>query len=218
MERYQDGERLFGTPVTDFPAITENKRVFNLLKKLYDLYNKINRSINTWSNTLWNRLKIDEITESLLDYANKCRKLPSGLKQWPTYLELKDKIDEWSEKIPLIEMMYKNGLKERHWTMLENITNTRLPVNDNDFALKDIMAAPLLENKDEVEDICQTAIKEIDIEAKLRQVIIDWSTVKVQLSSFKNRGMLLVKGQELGEVVSQLEDSQMIMSSLASNR
>lgn len=218
MERYQDGERLFGTPVTDFPAITENKRVFNLLKKLYDLYNKINRSIDIWSNTLWNRLRIDDISESLMDYSNRCRKLPSGLKQWPTYLELKSKIDEWSEKIPLVEMMYKNGLKERHWIMLENVLDTKLPVYENDFALKNIMAAPLLQNKDEVEDICQTAIKEIDIEAKLRQVIADWSVIKVQLSTFKNRGLLLVKGQELGEVVALLEDSQMIMSSLASNR
>lgn len=218
MERYQDGERLFGTNITEFPTINENKRIFNLLKKLYDLYITVNRSIETWLNTLYTRIRVDEINETLLDYGNKCRKLPKSLKDWPTFLDLKNKIDEWTEKMLIVELMVKNSLKERHWAMIENATNTRLPVEDNDFALKDIMAAPLLENKDELEDICQTAIKEIDIEAKLRQIILDWSTIKIELAQFKNRGMLLVKGQELGEVVALLEDSQMIMSSLASNR
>lgn len=218
MERYQDGERLFKTPVTIYPSMDEIRRVFNLLKKLYDLFSKMNHSIEMWLNISWNRLQIDEIIETLVDYANKCRRLPKGLKSWPAFNELKDKIDEWTGKTILIEMMSKNGLKERHWKMLEKVTNTEFNVGESDFALKNIMIAPLLENKDEIEDICQTAIKEIDIEAKLRQIIMDWSTIKVELSTFKNRGLLLVKGQELGEIVNVLEDSQMIMSSLASNR
>jgi len=218
MECYQNGERLFGTKVTEYPTINENKRIFNLLKKLYDLYSMVNRAIETWLNTPYNRIRVDEITDSLLDYSNRCRKLPKSLKDWPTFIELKNKIDDWSEKMIIVELMVKNSLKERHWTMIENVTGTKFPIDDADFGLKDIMAAPILENKDELEDICQTAIKEIDIEAKLRQIVSDWSNIKVELSNFKNRGILLVKGQELGEVVAILEDSQMIMSSLASNR
>lgn len=218
MERYQDGERLFKTPVTLFPSLNETRRVFNLLKRLYDLYSAVNRSIQNWSGILWSRLKVDEIVDSLAEFTQKCRKLPQGLKEWPTYTELKNNIDEWYEKMILVEMMFKNSLKPRHWNMIEKVTGTLFPVNDTDFSLKDIMSAPLLKHKDELEDICQTAIKEIDIEAKLRQIILEWSTIKVELAQFKNRGFLLIKGQEIAEVVAILEDSQMIMSSLASNR
>jgi len=218
MDRYQEGERLFKMPVTSYPTLTETKRVFNLLKRLYDLYGSVNRSIQTWSNTLWNRLKVDDIIDSLSEYTSKCRKLPKGLKAWPTYEELKNNIDEWSDKMILVEMMFKNSLKPRHWEMIEKATGTLFPINNRDFALKDIMSAPLLKNKDELEDICQTAIKEIDIEAKLRQIILDWSTIKIEMAQFKNRGFLLIKGQEIAEVVAILEDSQMVMSSLASNR
>lgn len=218
MERYQDGERLFGTSITEFPTINENKRIFNLLKKLYDLYTAINRSIESWLNIPFSQINVDEITEVLVEYGNRCRKLPKSLKDWPTFIELKIKIDQWTEKMIVVEMMVKNSLKERHWIMIENITGWKFPVNESDFGLKNIIYAPILENKDELEDICQTAIKEIDIEAKLRQIIFDWSLIKVELAQFKNRGLLLVKGQELGEVVALLEDSQMIMGSLASNR
>lgn len=218
MERYQDGERLFNSPITMYPTMDEIKRKFFLLKKLYDLFSKMNHAIGAWSKMTWNRLQIDEIIDNLVDYANKCRRLPKGLQEWAAFHELKDKINEWTGKILLVEMMYKNGLKESHWKMLEKVTNTEFHVGDSDFLLKDIMVAPLLENKDEIEDICQTAIKEVDIEAKLKQIILEWSTIKVELAKFKNRGLLLVKGQELGETVAILEDSQMIIGSLASNR
>lgn len=218
MDRFQDGERLFNTPVTTYPSLNENKRIFNLLRKLYDLFNTVKSSIEKWSIIPWNRLKIDDIIENLADYSNKCRRLPKGVKEWPAFYELKKNIEEWSEKMIIVEMMFKNGLKERHWAMIEKLTDTHFPIDDIDFALIDVMKAPLMENKDEIEDICQTAIKEVDIEAKLRQIISDWSTIKAELSPFKSRGLLLVKGQELAEVVATLEDSQMIMSSLASNR
>lgn len=218
-ERYQDGELfLLGNVFNEYPSINENKRVFNYLKKLYDLYNKFNRHIGAWLASPWNRLPIDEMVDSLVDYDNKCRKLPSGLKTWPTFLELKTKIDEWKEKVPLIELMVKNPLKSRHWAMIEKVTNSTFPIDNNSFTLSGIFYAPLLENKDELEDICQTAIKEIDIEGKLRQIISDWTNMKIGLTTFKARGMLLLKGQELGETVALLEDSQMIISSLASNR
>lgn len=218
MERFQDGERLFGIPVTDYPSINEKKQIFTLLKRFYDLFGKVNQSIEIWSNTPWNRLRVDEIIETLTDYSTRCRKLPKSSKEWPTYIQLKRKLDEWTEKMTLVEMMFTNSLKERHWIMIEKITNTQFPVGEHNFVLKDVMAAPLLENKDDIEDICQTVVKEIDIEAKLRQIVSDWSNINIQLGTFKNRGMLLVKGQEISEVVALLEDSQMIMSSLATNR
>lgn len=58
----------------------------------------------------------------------------------------------------------------------------------------------------------------MDIEAKLRQVISDWSTINLQFAPFKARGELLLKGNETMELITALEDSLMIMNSLASNR
>lgn len=61
-------------------------------------------------------------------------------------------------------------------------------------------------------------MKEQDIEIKLKQIIADWAIVNLQFASFKQRGELLLKGIETVEIITQLEDSLMIISSLLANR
>lgn len=139
------------------------------------------------------------------------------MKTWPAFIELKKKIDDFSDSCPLLELMAGDGMKDRHWERLEKTLETKLDVESPSYLLGDVMKAPLLKFKDDIEDICVGANKEKDIEAKLKQVISDWSNVNILFSMFKGRE-LLIKAQEAIEIISLLEDSIMIMNSLASNR
>lgn len=69
-----------------------------------------------------------------------------------------------------------------------------------------------------VQDICISAVKEKDIEAKLKQVINDWSAADFMFGQFKTRGELLLKGDTTSETVALMEDSLMILGGLMSNR
>lgn len=140
-----------------------------------------------------------------------------ALRTWPAFTELKKKIDDFLDSCGLLELMASDSMKDRHWDRLQNILSTTLDVESPAFLLGDLMQAPLLPNKDDIEDVCVGANKEKDIEAKLKQVIAEWSIVNLQLAMFKGRE-LLIKAQEAMEIVGLLDDNIMILNSLATNR
>jgi dynein heavy chain len=80
------------------------------------------------------------------------------------------------------------------------------------------LQGPILENKEDLEDICISAVKEKDIEAKLSAVIKEWSAHVVTFKSFKTRGELKINSAEINELITVMEDSMMILSGLMSNR
>ncbi|KAL3320549.1 Dynein heavy chain 8, axonemal [Cichlidogyrus casuarinus] len=185
---YSGGEELFGLTITDYPELQRIKKELNLAQKLYQLYNNV------------------------LDT------LPKALKEWPAFEDLRKTIDDFNETCPLMEMMANKAMMTRHWERLEKLTGHKFDVESDNFLLRNLMEAPLLKNKEDIEDICISAVKEKDIEAKLKTVINDWSAQDFQFGTFKNRGELLLKGDTTSEAVTLMEDSLMILGSLMSNR
>ncbi|XP_077876201.1 dynein axonemal heavy chain 8 isoform X2 [Ictidomys tridecemlineatus] len=215
---YSSGEQLFGLPVTDYEVLHKTRKELNLLQKLYGLYDTVMSSISGYYEILWGDVDIEKINAELQEFQNRCRKLPKGLKDWQAYLDLKKRIDDFSESCPLLEMMTNKAMKLRHWDRISELTGTPFDVESDSFCLRNIMEAPLLKNKDDIEDICISASKEKDIEAKLTQVIENWTNQNLSFATFKGKGELLLKGTESGEIITLMEDSLMVLGSLLSNR
>ena len=217
-EVYSSGEKLFGLQVHEYPMLHKRKREFNFLNKLYSLYLQVMKSIDDFSDSPFIEINMEQINTEIQDFVNRCRMLPKGMKDWPAFIDLKKKIDDFYESCPLVELMASDAMKERHWTSLENIMQMKFDIHSATFTLGIVIKAPLLKYKDDIEDVCVGAIKEKDIETKLKQIISDWFSIILTFSPFKTRGDLLLKAGDVLDVVTLLEDSLMVMSSLASNR
>ncbi|XP_070978962.1 dynein axonemal heavy chain 5-like [Oncorhynchus clarkii lewisi] len=215
---YTGGEELFGLPVTQHPQLLEIRRQLTLLQKLYGLYNSVIDTVNGYYDILWADIHIDRINDELLDFQTRCRKLPRALKEWKAFLDLKKSIDEFNECCPLLELMTNKAMMTRHWKRIAEVTGHSFEVETDTFKLRNIMEAPLLKCKEEIEDICISAVKERDIEQKLKQVIAEWDNKTFTFANFKTRGELLLRGDSTAEIITNMEDSLMVLGSLMSNR
>ncbi|XP_055386175.1 dynein axonemal heavy chain 8 [Condylostylus longicornis] len=217
-EMYASGEKLFGLPESSYPVLEIKKREFNYLTKLYSLYLSVLKTIDDYYEMRWTAVDIEAMTTELADFQLRCRKLPRAMQSWPAYIDLKKKVDDFTETCPLLERMTDKAMKPRHWKHLNNILKTNFNIEDPKLTLGRIMDAPILANSEDVEDICIAAIKELDIEAKLKQVIANWTNVNLQFAPFKQRGDLALKGAETMDIITAIEDDLMAMNSLATNR
>lgn len=93
-------------------------------------------------------------------YSESCSRLPKDLKEWQAYRDLKNYIDTLKEQLPLIISLKKPSIMARHWEKIKDITHTKLNYeNPEQFYIEDIMAAKLLDFREDVEDITESADK-----------------------------------------------------------
>ena len=81
----------------------------------------------------------------------RCRKLPRALKEWQAFEELRKTIDDFNEMVPLLELMTNKAMKPRHWQRMADVTGHTFDVENEQFQLKNILEAPLLKYKEDIE-------------------------------------------------------------------
>ena len=150
-QTYSNGEDLFGMPVTPYPELEKIRKELNLLQKLYGLYNLVMDSIDGYYDILWVDVDTEKINSELLEFQNKCRKLPKGLKDWQAFRDLSKKIEDFNTVCPLLERMSDKAMKERHWKRIEELTKFTFDVESESFAMRNVMEAPLLVHMEDIE-------------------------------------------------------------------
>jgi dynein heavy chain len=161
---------------------------------------------------------MDTMTETVNNYQNLCKKLPKGLREWDAYKELKQTIDDFLEILPLLQLLSNKAIQPRHWSELLGVVGSTINLDPEYMKLHHLLGLHLLKHREELEEICNASVKELQIESKLNTIKEEWESTEFAFANFKNRGPVILKGQELGEIVEKLEESQMALGSMATNR
>lgn len=84
--------------------------------------------------------------------------------------------------------------------------------------LKHLLECNLLDNAAEIEEICEASTKEESLEAKLNTISEDWSDLPLTFGNYKSRGPVILKAADTFEIVEKLEESQLALAAMATNR
>ena len=215
---YSGGQELFGLERTELPQLAELAKQFKFLNQLYGLYNEVNSYTRSIRDVLWVNVKFSEIEAVMTEFQQKARRLPADMKNWPAYIDLQNKIDNFVDTMPLLDALSNPAVQPCHWKQIIELTGCELDIDKDVFRLGHVFDAGLLDHKDDVHDICNAAQQEAKILAKLKEIEADWQTTEFTFAPFKDMKDVLLKGAETNEIVTKIEDSVVVLSSLNSNR
>ena len=219
-DNFSSGEALFGLPVTLYPELEKTEKEIEFLDKLYSLWTNVTRTIGGYVDILWHDVKeqIDVMTETATSFQAQCKKLPKAMRDWPAYVDLRKKIDDFLEMLPLIQMLAAPAMRPRHWTRFQEITGSELDMAEDTFKLRNVVECSILKHFEDIEECAAGAVKEEQVEIKLKQVDGDWEDLIFVFNEFKQHGRVVLDMVATAELIEKLEDTSMALGGMATNR
>jgi dynein heavy chain len=220
-ELYNGGEKLFGLSESKYDTLDKIRKELRLLDQLYSLYQQVISTVDEYKNIPWADVvaNINEMNETVEQFNEKCKRLPRGLKQWDAYTELASEIENFIEVLPLLTELSKPAMRQRHWQMISNLTGHEFDMEKfSELKLKQVLEARLLDSREDIEEITDSAEKQLAIEQKLQQIRQLWDTQAFEFATWKNRGDVILGGTSVTTVVELLEDSQSSLIQMLTQR
>ena len=205
------GEELFGLPHQQYPKLRQIDMELKNLSQLYKLYSNVLETLTEWKEKLWSEIEQDMISDWIDEierFKKQCISLPKDLKTWQAYTELKVKIESYKEVLPIISELKKPSIRDRHWLKVVDVTGDQIPFDQEEiFVMEDLMKAKILDNKEEIEDICDSADKQVAIKKKLDELGAYWDYVEFTFAKWKQRESDCVLGMNtVNDILEKLEE------------
>ncbi|KAJ8610701.1 hypothetical protein CTAYLR_005659 [Chrysophaeum taylorii] len=218
VEMYVAGEELFALRTTKYPELVKTRKEVGLLDQLYVLYLDIQHALDNYRSVHWSdvTVRFQAMVDETTAFDARCKKLPKKLREWEAYTEMRAKVTDLQDLLPLIADLSKPSIKPRHWREVIDLIKTPLPFDKESFQLKHIFKSPLLQFKGQVEEICEGADKQLGIETKLADVKEQWDHAAFTLTKWKERDVPILLA--FGQVIDDLEEAQLNLQSLLSMR
>ncbi len=220
LKKFNGGEELFSLPVTSFPEFERMRTELQLMDQLYALFVEAESFRSSVSATSWPDVahSLDVFVSDLNSLWGKYKRLPRSVRPYPAHSLTKQSLDMFQELFPLLKQLSTGAMRPRHWLELGRVTSSSLPVDVDLMKVSHLIAANLLEHKITVEEIATVAVKELQLETRLNAIGDEWAEQVFTFTNFKNRGPIILKGQETQEMLEKLEDAQMVLGSFLNSR
>jgi dynein heavy chain len=141
------------------------------------------------------------------------------LKTWDAYKELKQEIDDMTEILPLVESLAKPSIRPRHWDEVIALTKEDIPYTSETFSLSQLLKANLLGFKEDVEDIADSADKQLKLEIALRDDISKyWEDAELEIKTWKGVDSPCTLGGNIQDIQDKLEEHIMSLNQMNAMR
>ncbi|CAL1527205.1 unnamed protein product [Lymnaea stagnalis] len=210
--------KLFSITCKPFPELDKTGEELDLLSQLYGLFQKFIRFDNKFRDTLWAEVDLEGSSTEVEGYWDECLALPSKLKDWDAYNDLKTKLQTYLEVFPLLQKLASKEIRNRHWLEVMHVTQSSFQLEGNVFKLSHLMDIGLIKHKSDVEEICKGASRELELEIKMRVTEEEWTEQVLNFEHYKKRGPMYLDKAFTERLLEQLEDAEALLATMLTSR
>ena len=170
----------------------------------------------------WSELgdEIENMRKTIDQFVLDCKKIPGDSRHFTAYTDLRTKIEDMEELLPLIEMLTAPSIRERHWEEIIGLCGRQIPYQTPEtFQLTHIFEADLLKIREEIEDISDSANKQAKIEKTLKEEIdAFWDEAELEIKGYSTYDYPCTIGGTVFEISEKLEEHVMSLAQMNAMR
>lgn len=167
---------------------------------------------------LWSAVDAEALEDGAKGQMKKVKALHKCVRWCDAFKSVDAMCKNFLSTIPLISMLGSKSMRERHWKLLMKATGKTFtpPYEDDQLLLAGILDLNLHEFTNEVEEICDQAVKEEKMEKTLEVLEARWSGIEFNMQPYKDTDVpLLGIGEEDFEA---LEGDQLTVQGMMASR
>ncbi|KAI7795154.1 dynein axonemal heavy chain 1 [Triplophysa rosa] len=209
---YNNRERLFGKPVSNYTELQKLNREFQPFHDLWKMTSDWLRWHESWLNDPLSAINPEQLERNVNDAYKTMHQCVKQFKDIPACqvvaTEIRAKIEEFRPFIPLIRGLGNSGMRSRHWELLSERINVNVKLKAN-LNFSQCLELGLQDHVEEITRVAQEAGKEFAIEQALNKMEEEWSTVMFEVMPYKETGTYILKSPD---EASQLLDDHIVMT------
>jgi dynein heavy chain len=217
-ERLYSAEGALAVEERQYPELARTVAEMTELTRLYRVYAMVTSRVAELSTRLWRGLDVKSFVEQVQELQDNVRRLPSSVRHWAAYAEMRRLSDSVHGILPVMELLALPSIRERHWREVMRVTGTTWDLDPELFAVSHLIGAGILPHRDAVMDLAAASEKEADIEGRLQTLAREWKERTFVFAEFKHRGMLTLRSDDAAALKEQLEDSLVSLGSMVVSR
>ncbi|CAF3175538.1 unnamed protein product [Rotaria sp. Silwood2] len=195
--------------------INDIEQDINLRKLLWESQQKWTKLYREWTNTVLDAIDIDLLQKDVNKFTQNIYMLEKALPPNNIIPSLKDRIVEFKTAMPVILALRNSHMKQRHFDRLRVLIGKDV-IDDENLKLNKLLKPEILQLTDKITDVSSLASNEASLETMLNKIIERWRSLDFRLLPHAGKDTFIITGFE--EILQQLEESQITMSTIKSSR
>ncbi|XP_076467072.1 dynein axonemal heavy chain 1-like isoform X2 [Babylonia areolata] len=209
---YNNRERLFGMPVTNYDKLAKLVKDFEPYRNLWVTVSDWLRWQESWMNDPLTSINAEEVEKNVMDAYKTMHKSVKIFNEIPNVQEvaseIKGMIEDFRPYIPLIQGLRNPGMRNRHWEQLSEELGFPIRPKAN-LTFSKCLEMNLQDHIAVISKVAEVAGKEYSIEQALDKMEKEWEPVMFDILPYKETGTYIVK---TSEETNQLLDDHIVMT------